>query len=439
MRDSTNRTLMWLDFYGWVREAGFNKYGAQEFMDGGSDYIQGAMAEMQAAESEGRLAARGIGRTIGDGVAAVGAGIIAAVGGTGVGAIVGAVVAAVGLVISGLTELFTVECDQWDCPSPKSYHKRTLVGVNTPDPGWPVGIYVNNDGSCTYFHRRCAMVRYMHDGMIIQGIDVEKPDTPGGQGRIRGVNGLARGGSSKLNEHWRKKESTKPDIPKGDKRRPWETPNTWYGRAWRVGAILSWLEKKMPCQRLACMQEVLLGTKGQMGENAFKTKRRRGSRWYSSLVHMMTDVWEVGQAIGPQRFAEVLRSEGCPEAATELQAMKDGKVYQPNEMPFPFWPVLKNCSFDDIRKTLIKMKPMIPYEPPAGDAMPEGQRTRTVTMMPLMPMRISQAAIYDPRNMMPVPVKTGTRMPRMWVWLLGGAGAVVAGLAVWKGVKDRGK
>jgi hypothetical protein len=439
MKDSTNRTLMWLDFYGWVREAGFSKYGAQEFMDGGSDYITGAMAEMTAAESEGRLAARSIGRTVGDGVAAVGAGIIAVVGGTGIGAIVGAVVAAVGLVISGLTELFTVDCDEWDCPSPKSYHRRTLVGINTPDPGWPVGIYVNDDGSCTYFHRRCAMVRYMHDGMLIKGIAVRKPETPDGQGRIRGVNGLASGGSSKLNEHWRKREATKPNIRKGDQRRPWETPETWYGRAWRVGTILNWMQSKIACRQLSCMQEVLLGTKGTMGESAFNTKRRRGSRWYSSLVHMMTDVWEVGQAIGPTRFAEVLRSEGCNTAGTEMLAMANRKEYQPNELPFPYWPVLKHCSFDQLRRTLVKMKPMIPYEGPATGAMPEGEKVRTVQMAQLMPMAVRGPAIFDPALKMPVPIKTGSRLPRWWVWVLGATGAGVAGVAIYKGVKDRGE
>jgi hypothetical protein len=437
MKESTNRTLMWLDFYGWVREAGFTKYGAQEFMDGGSDYLTGAMAEMTAAESESRLASRAIGRQVGDGIAAVGAGIIAVVGGTGVGAIVGAVVAAVGLVISGLTELFTVDCDEWDCPSPKSYHRRTLVGINTPDPGWPVGIYVNDDGSCTYFHRRCAMVRYMHDGMLIQGIDVAKPETPGGQGRVRGVNGMASGGSSKLNEHWRKRSDTKPNISKGDKRRPWETPDTWYGRAWRVGTMLGWLQNRMPCRRLSCMQEVLLGTKATMGESAFQTKRRRGSRWYSSLVHMMTDVWEVGQAIGPSRFSEVLRSEGCGAAADEMTAMANQKVYQPNELPFPFWPVLKHCGFDQLHGVLLKMKPMIPYEAPAGNAMPEGEKVRTVRMPALMPMPMRSAAIFDPAQRMPVPIKTGSRMPRWWVWALGVTGVGVVGAAIYKGVKDR--
>jgi hypothetical protein len=437
MKESTNRTLVWLDFYGWVREAGFTKFGAQEFMDGGSDYIQGAMAEMTAAESTDRLEARTIGRQVGDGVAAVGGVIIAAVGGTGVGAIVGAVVLAVGVVISGLTELFTVDCDEWDCPSPKSYHKRTLVGINTPDPGWPVGIYVNDDGSCTYFHRRCAMVRYMHDGVVINGIDVAHPQTPDGQGRIRGVNGLASGGSSKLNEHWRKRSETKPSIPKGDSRRPWETPNTWYGRAWRVGTILGWMQNNIKCRQLSCMQEVLLGTKGTMGESAFRTKRRRGSRWYASLVHMMTDVWDVGQSIGPTRFAEVLRSKGCGRAADEMLAMANQKAYQPNELPFPFWPVLKHCSFDQLRVVLIAMKPMIPYEAPVSQPMPENERVRVVQMPALMPMEMRGAAVFDPSKRMPVPVKTGSRLPRWWVWMLGAAGAGVAGVAIYKGVKDR--
>jgi hypothetical protein len=438
MKAATNRALTWMDNYSLLREFGVTKYAAQQWMDAGSDEIQGAMAEMQAAADSSRLEAKQIGRAVGDSVMGVGAAIFAAVGGTGVGAIVGAVVAVVGAIISGLVELFTVECDEWECPSPRSFHRRGIVGVNIG--GVYEGFHTINDGRrCMYFHRRCTLYEYFHDGLLNDGI-AKDPNDANTQGRVVGCNGSRVGKYSKEMRRWWKRHSSNPqDVPYGSDRAPWDdAPTTRAARGWRVSEILEWLRDKMPCRILSCMEEVLKNSKkGHLDNSDFDARRRRGSRWYASLVWMMQDVWEIGQAIGSQKFEEVLRSQGQRSAADEVARMRTQRpVYEKKDLPWEFWPVMRHCSWEGMRKTLIAMKPLIPAEGPLSGPQPEGQTKRKVKvgLAPLMPKRV-QPMMFDPRNMRPIPVKLGSRLPDWPVIAVGGVAAVIGAYAIYQALK----
>jgi hypothetical protein len=442
MKAATNRALTWMDNYSLLREFGVTKYAAQQWMDAGSDEMQGALAEMQAAADSSRLEAKQVGRAVGDTVAAIGAAIFTAAGATGVGAIVGAVVAVVGLIVSGLTELFTVECDEWDCPWPTTFHRRGIVGVNVGRVD--EGFHVLNDGRrCMYVHRRCTLYQYLHDGLINDGIS-KNPESANAQGRVVGCNGSRVGKYSKpLRQFWTRHSSNPQSVPYGDHGNPWDdSQTTRAARGWRVSSILYWLRDKMPCRILSCMEEVLKNTKkGHLDRSDFDARRRRGSRWYASLVWMMQDVWEIGQAIGSSRFEQVLRSQGQNRAADEVKRMRTERpVYGKEELPWEFWPVMKHCSWEGMRKTLIAMKPLIPAEGPLSSPQPEGQRRRTVKigLAPLMPKKV-RPLIFDPQHMRPIPVKTGSRLPDWPVVAVGGVAALVGAFAIYQALKKEDK
>lgn len=428
-----------MDNYSIIREFGMSKYAAQQWMDAGADTIQGSMAEMQAAADAQRLEDRTIGTAVGEGVMAAGAIILAATGESIVGGIVGAVVVVVGAIITGLTYLFTVECDEWDCPSPKTFHRRGIVGVDIG--GVYEGFHVLDDGrKCMYVHRRCTLYQYFHDGLIIDGISKDE-NSADAQGRVVGCNGSRVGKYSEpLRKYWRKHPSNPQNIPYGHDGRAWEDPpNTWSARGWRVSSMLEWLRDKMPCRILSCMEEILKNTKkGKYDLSDFDAQRRRGSRWYGSLVWMMQDVWEIGQAIGTQKFEEVLRAQGQTRAADEVNRIRTERpIYPPNDLPWDFWPVMRHCDWEGLRRTLIAMKPLIPAEKPVGTPQPEGQAKRIVKvgLAPIMVQHRGRALIFDTIKMRPMPVKTGTRMPEWPVIMAGTAAAAIGAYAIYRALK----
>jgi hypothetical protein len=445
MKDSTTRAVTWLDNYSIIREFGASKYAAQQWMDASSDSIQGALVqasreEMAAASDEARLRDKAIGRTVGDTVMAIGASVFTAVGATGVGAIVGAVIAAVGGIISGLTELFTVECDEWDCPWPKSFHRRGIVGVDIGrvDEGFHL---LDDDKRCMYFHRRCTLYGYFHDGQMIDGISKD-PDNPNVTGRVVGCNGSRVGKYSRpIRDAWMRHSSNPQDVPKGSIGSPWnDPPTTRAHRGWKVSWVLYWLRDKMPCRILSCMEEILKNTqRGDKDASKFDAQRRRGGRWYASIVWMMNDVWEIGQSIGSERFEQVLRSQGQDNAADVVKRIRTEQlVFEPEDLPFPFWPVMRHCSWEGLRKTLIAMKPMIPAEGPWAGTQPEGEQRRVVKvgLAPMMPRRVVPL-IFDPKRLRPIPAKTGSRLPEWPVLVAGGAAAVIGAVAIFQALKKK--
>jgi hypothetical protein len=193
---------------------------------------------------------------------------------------------------------------------------------------------------------------------------------------VRGVNATARGKDSiRINNYWRTNQATRPrDLVDGNADRPWARPNSWYGRSWKVGKILDWFENNFTCRFLKCANDVLIGTTAVPGDSEFNQKRRRGSRWYASVIAINNDIWETGKALGYDRFEEILRGAGANEAANVLVEIKNGRRFSPNDLPFEWWPVMQHCSFANMRDSLIRMKDYFPEE-----AVLEAEEARTAT------------------------------------------------------------
>jgi hypothetical protein len=432
-RKTTTRTLLWLDWYGNLREAGMNEFAVLEYIDSSSDILQGSAEALAAAESAGRESARAIGSSITEGMVGVGISILKAAGVTGAAApwvaLAGGIITALGGVARGLVELFTIECDKFDCAWPKTYVSRSIVGVNPPG-----HVRADDSGKCYYGRRHCTLYMYMHDGMNIEGIskNVASPDS---LGRVRGVNGIRRGkNDNNINNYWKVKVNSTPrNLPTGNKNNPWETPDSWWGRAWRVGKVLDWVEDRLPCRFLKCMEQALIGTPRLPDDSIFNQKRRRGSRFYSSIVTMQKDVWEGGQHIGSRRFEQILRDVGASSSARMVKKIREGKVFDASEVPFPWWPVLKTCNFEQLRNALIKMKPLFPVRGAVGRPLPEGeaQRRAQPKIVQMLPMFMPPKLQIDPSNLMPIPPKIGGRAPSWPVIALGASAAAIGATALY--------
>lgn len=448
----TTQSLSWLDFYGLLREAGeYTPFQVQQFLDGTSDVLNGTISEMSAAAGAEDAERVSQAEAAGEAIMAVGA-AVATIGSESVIAIVvGAVVAAIGAVIKWLAKYFVIECDKYHCEGydrktntqKKIYrsHQRTLVGVYIPD-SWE--LYAKSDCSCSHNYHHCSFIRYMHDGLMIDGIE-RSTLKPGGTtlvGRVRGANGIAGGGNAGCVEHWRNKSESKPvdkngnDIPKGKETKVEKAylndRNSYYYRAWKVHHVLSWMQEHVLCRTMECMEKVLLNTSKTDEESEFNQKRRRGSRWYASIVWMMKDLWFYGQKIGWTKLEQFMREAKASQAALDaLKKMKRGDKFDQKDLPFEWWPLTSQLTFWQIRDILIKMKPLFPYEQPAK-TMPEGQeaRERTIELKPLM-LPIRTSIVYG-RDMKPVPAKIGSRGPGAGAVVLGGTAAVVGAYAIYK-------
>jgi hypothetical protein len=456
-RDRTRKTLMWLDFYGICREGGMSPFATQQFMDEGSDVVGGSMAEMEMHAGASAEKSKAAAETAGSAVAAVGGVIFAATSGTGVGAIVGIVVAAIGAIISLFARLFTVECDKYHCQGYDrdtrterriySEHRQALVGAN---------ITVSKSRAdadrtcrCKLRGHRCSFIRFMHDGLMSEGLDLDRTDAePTTAGRLRGVNGYGLGRNAGCERYWMTHPKYKPltankkDIPVGQKKDPWEgDANSYYARSWKVHSILSWMQgDHILCRTMECMEEVLIGTPGVGRDTADDQKRRRGSRWYSSIVWMMRDVWETGQKLGWDKFEELSRNARASDAALkELRRAKAGHEYDEKEVPFEWWPFLKHFTIWQLRQMLIEMKPLFPYMPVAGMSQPEGQerRVRAKALRPML-LPIKQPIMFG-RNMRPIPAKIGRRGPGWGTILIGLGASAFGAYAIYKLVSTRGE
>ena len=458
-RDQTIRTLTWLDFYGLLREAGdATPFDVQNFLDGSSDVLNGAITNMSATagsdDAERVVQAEAAGA------------VITAIGGVAmvipvVGEILGAVLMVCGALISWLAKYFNIECDQYHCTgydqkteTEKKYYKanqRSLVGVFIPD-SWEY--YAKPDCACNYNSSangpgQCTFIRYMHDGLIVDGIDYGalKQGSKTKVGRVRGANAIAGGGNAGCTGYWRNKADSKPldangkdlaqgqyttvnDAYKSDK-------NSYYYRAWKVNRILDWMQEHMLCRSMKCMQDVMLHTPDVSEENAHSQKRRRGSRWYASIVWMMKDLWEYGEKIGWDKTEQLMRNAGVSQEALDaLRKMKRGDTFDQKDTPWVWWPLTSKLTFWQIRSILMGMKPLFPYEPKSA-TQPEGQwaRERSSALKPLM-LPIRTSIVYG-RDMKPVPAKIGSRGPGTGTIVLGAGAAVVGAYAIYRVMSRR--
>jgi len=465
VHERTTLTLTWLDFYGLCREATMDPFSTQQFMDGGGAVLQGStegptvieastqeMAALAQAQNEANQAGTDF---AGDALMAIGAGIVTIAGSSVVGAVVGIVIAAIGAIVKYLARLFYVECDKRHCTgyerntnARRRYYRnrqKAIVGVN---PGSESYWETKDNCSCEYYGHTCSFIRYLHDGLVINGLNKKQIDegaggTPTNAGRLRGANGIGRGGNAGCTETWRESADYMPldedgnVIAKGDVSEPWKSePGSYYSRSWKVTAILNWLQGDgILCRTMKCMEEIITNTRSLEEDSAENQKRRRGSRWYSSIVWMMNDIWRLGKTLGWDTMKALFQRANAPAAAiTAIDEMKGGKTYDVEEVPFEWWPVLKHVSFWDMRAILIEMKPYIPAGKPVADpnGEPEGERARarTVVVAPMMVPIVS--AIKFMPNMQPVPAKIGSRGARWPVVAFGVGAAAVGGFAIYK-------
>jgi hypothetical protein len=461
-RDQTARTLTWLEFYGLQREAGvLNAFQVQEFLNGGSDILNGSLSEMSTTAGSDDAERVAQAETAGEVITAVGALVVTVAGETVIGAVIGAVIAAIGVAISFLAKYFNIECDKYQCTgydqkseTEKKFYRanqRSLVGVYIPD-SWEY--YAKSDCACNYNSSgngpgQCSFVRYMHDGLIVDGIEYGVLSQGGKTriGRIRGANAIAGGGNAGCTGYWRNKADSKPldaagkdlaqgqyttvnDAYKSDK-------NSYYYRAWKVNRILDWMQEHVLCRSMKCMQDVLLHTSESADENAHFQKRRRGSRWYASIVWMMKDLWEYGQKIGWDKVEQFMRDEQVsPEALDTLKKMRRGDTFDQKDTPWEWWPLTSKLTFWQIRGILMRMKPLFSYEPPPP-TMPEGRaaRERSIALKPLM-LPIRTSIVYG-RDMKPVPAKIGSRGPGTGTIVLGVGAAAVGAYAIYRVMSRR--
>jgi len=462
MRKSTTRTITWLDTYGLYREAGINQYLTQEQLDGNSEFVIAAQGDVTSAADAKRQENIAATQYVGDALMGVGLTVMAAASESVVGLVVGALVAAVGAILSFFAEWFNPECDKYHCQGydrntntkKKVYraHIRGLVGAYLPDAR---EVTAGGDCSCSYTRgprgmHKCTFVRYMHDGLVMRGEDWgQVAARPSDSGEVRGVNaGIRKGGTKNCTRHWYNKENAvplRPDgrpIKAGSEKNPWENPeDTYYFRAWRVYKVLRWMQGRddtysnILCRTMECMEEVLQNTSSAGGDSSFNQKRRRGSRWYASIVWMMRDIWEAGQKLGWKKFGEVLDQAGCGKrTAQNFQDMASGKKYDPKELPFPWWPLFKSIPFERMIEILIVLKDYFPYEyrrlPIGPEPVGENARAQSAVLKPML-TPIREPIIFSV-DMQPIPTKLGWLGPSWWVVGLGVGAAAVGGYALYK-------
>lgn len=456
VQKETTQTLMWLEFYGALREAQYNAFEAQKFLDSGGDVLNGSLSEMDAAAGADDQKNVKTAETCGEVIMGLGA---AAALIPVVGDILGVVLAACGAIIKFFAKYFVIECDKYHCGGfdRKTSHQRdeykehqqTLVGVHIPSTWDSYKFQTKDDCSCDYEYNHCSFIRYMHDGIISEGIEYGVlRGSPTRFGRVRGVNAIASGRNKGCVEYWRNKSEAMPlgddgkPISKGEHTDPAKAylnaKNTYYRRAWVVRHVLLWMETNVLCRTMNCMEQVMLNTSRTDDDSEFNQKRRRGSRWYASIVHMTKDVWQYAQQIGWDKLQQILKDVGASaDAMTAFNKMKAGRDFGVDETPFEWWPLTSKLSFNQIRAILVKLKPLFPNEPPAKAHLPEGTtaRERSIELKPLMlPIRTS---IMYGRDMRPVPAKIGSRGPGAGTLVLGAGAAAVAGYAIYRLVSKR--
>jgi len=221
-QDRTRKTMTWLDCYGLYREAGINQYMTQESLDGNSEFVLAAQADMEAGADAARAEQVAATEYAGEVLMGIGAVVLAAGSETVAGAVVGILLLAVGAILKFFADMFYVECDKYHCTghdrnssatkNTYSRHVKALVGVQTEDKAsWNLG----RDCSCNRNKHECTFVRYMHDGLIMRGQNWDIVEAvPSESGEVRGANSIVFKDKDTLNlscmEYWRitREEST---------------------------------------------------------------------------------------------------------------------------------------------------------------------------------------------------------------------------------------
>lgn len=534
LRERTRNTMTWLECYGIYREAGVNQYMTQEALDGNSEFVLSSQTDMQAGADTARAEQVAATQYAGEVLMAVGAIVLVAAGESIAGAVIGALVLAVGAILTFFADLFYVECDKYHCTGHDrntatrinryKEHVKAMVGVQGEDErSWDH----KDDCGCDKRGHQCLFVKYMHDGLVIEGIDWDVIEgEPTTCGVIRGANAIPCKDRDTVDmlcaEFWRVKGNSTPLNPRTQKRIPrggdnwpelfvgrkyeprpvskyakennlsartshkdvfvheakqnaelltkrysekqieemveknkirpfykemWRNKkNTYYFRAWRVQQVLYWMTgdqfiyNNILCRTMKCMEEVFAYTVAVGDDSGFDQRRRRGSRWYASIVWMMRDIWRAGQHLirqartreeGWTQFGQILQDSGASEnALNELRKMAKGQKYTPRQTPWPFWPLMQYISFTTMREILINLKPHFPYvyQKPPGLPEPQGEEARSRM---LINVPVLEPIAFD-SDMQPIPAKMSSARPGLGTIMLGLGAAAVGTYALYK-------
>jgi hypothetical protein len=253
---------------------------------------------------------------------------------------------------------------EWGChKNCKRYDARNLINLCPP----PVGFYQDN------MH---TLVWAMHDGLVVDGVN--KAGGVGSLGRQNGVFGYHEPGcdkprimdnASERNEQRRRHRQAwmNYDVPKGNASKPWrEKGNNWYWRSYRVGQLLRWLERKMPCNILMCAAKTFYSMERQSNQaismamygltqddaayydlsedqrkELYKARHhhamQNGSRWYASIYWMHRDIWTMAQQLPVDEVVRIATENGCGDFANAYRA-RVSRDWKPEELIKEPWP-----------------------------------------------------------------------------------------------------
>jgi hypothetical protein len=266
------------------------------------------------------------------------------------------------------------QCEKTYCPGSDKDARKYAVGL---DPGnrWP--------------DRGTHLAFAMHDGLIVQGPGAT--GTPDQFGRKKGAGPLYVDSPGKPSSFMNVITRANPfyglgtSLPKGDWIRPWTTPNTYYWRAWRVGTMLKWAQGKMTCPQIRCfgfMMDKIVDAPEQsfsdmpggwwetrdnypgidpkrawaLQSPATDLARRKGSRWYASLLMLHQDVGSLALSLPEQSVLEAAAAvSGTESFLTALGRVKRGEVPAGPLTPWPWWYATKELTFDQLRQLLLQL------------------------------------------------------------------------------------
>ena len=369
MRGATLRDLTWFDFYCLMRsQMGLKE--AVKFLDEGNDAVQGALQDVIASADSKRLQGKTAGNAVSGAIMAAGDAVAEA------STLASWIVKGVGLLVKGLVALFTVECDKYNCPKPRSYHRRALVGASPP----PGATLHTKKGYIYWVGQHGSFHRFLHDGTEELGFGATGEDTD--LGHVIGVNGFtwssqkSRRTKRRVQKLWKfhKAKNYSPDIPDGNlgfktwSKVKWDKDpykkGTYAARARRVYYVLRWIEKALPCRSLKCGDDALRGTTAEKGVKEggksfgaeISGQRVRGGRWYASVVQMQRDLWN-GLNATSERKAVALLEKFSKDAAKEYRKVRRGEPKR--TWPYPWWSYQRHLSFYKLRDALKELAPIL--------------------------------------------------------------------------------
>lgn len=447
MRSENARALRWLDIYGISRASGVTIRSA---VDACAHPTPAAMEELEAKVDLFQQL-RGEGGVRASEALTLASGFANAI--PMVGGILSRVYGGIAQVANYFEDMHRASCDK-ECAWPTSYKRRRYTGID-----WPPSVW----GEEPYVQGAIWLAQYMHDGIVGEGLGPR--GTPDALGKAVGVYGQVKSDArnykctaplckdkqhKNINDHlrvraqdraWTDPRGAQPlMIPRGNPSKPWEEPgNNWYYRAWQARSLMYWMRDRLPCSALMCMHAIRVGTgraldamarsvsssdQARQLEWARLAADRTGSRWYASLYYMHKDLWDMANAIGPDRTRELLdRILANSETKSRYdRSLRNPGSYSAEDRPYPWTQAHKELGFTTLTHALEHFASVAP-----GPAAPV--KVYTIRRLPQMTLTLrpaaeAAAAVPAPGAPRPTVADNGDGLGRVLL-PLGAAGAAV--------------